>query len=174
MDVCKLWVQAQPITILATFYWTFQCQKELHCISEPLNKYNIGLPCLHITLLSVPNQILFAFFIIDSFDFLPLSLNSHSPACFSFSHLFLPLYFLSVDIRFLFVYFLSALGCKVLRDPLNGKVTISSTKTGGTAEYECNRGFQLLGDSTLICKSNGRWKGVVPVCEGREDKTPFT
>ena len=98
--------------------------------------------------------------------------QQHPSQVLSCSHLRHPL--CNLLLSFHFLYFFTAIGCQTLRNPLNGKITISSTTTNSTAKYECNRGFRLLGDSTLVCQSNGHWKGVVAVCEGTKDNAPFT
>ncbi|CAI8053959.1 P-selectin [Geodia barretti] len=55
--------------------------------------------------------------------------------------------------------------CPLLRDPDNGNVNLSGNTFGQTAEYTCNDGFNLVGDSILMCGADGQWTGDSPVCE---------
>ena len=49
----------------------------------------------------------------------------------------------------------------------NGQV---STSNGGlypsTATYTCSSGYELIGDITRSCQTNGAWAGSAPVCQG--------
>ena len=55
-------------------------------------------------------------------------------------------------------------GCPVLGDPANGMVTWTSFTTGSVATYECDRGFELVGQMTRTCRRNLEWSGVPPIC----------
>ena len=57
--------------------------------------------------------------------------------------------------------------CPTLSDPANGNVELGGISLGDTAEYTCNNGFNLVGESVLICGADGQWIGDSPVCEGR-------
>ena len=57
--------------------------------------------------------------------------------------------------------------CPSLNDPANGNVNVSGDSFGQTAEYTCNNGFNLIGDSILTCGPDGQWSGNPPVCEGK-------
>ena len=48
----------------------------------------------------------------------------------------------------------------------NGKVSLSGVSTGDTATFTCNDGYELVGDSSLICLSDGTWDSSPPVCQG--------
>ena len=54
--------------------------------------------------------------------------------------------------------------CPGLSDPSNGEVTVSGHRTGDTAVYSCEDGFELLGDVMRTCMSNSEWSGEAPVC----------
>ena len=41
---------------------------------------------------------------------------------------------------------------------------IISNRVGGRAEYTCDEGFTLRGQSWRKCLGNGRWSGKAPVC----------
>ena len=57
--------------------------------------------------------------------------------------------------------------CPTLNDPANGNVNLSGDTLRQTAEYTCNTGFSLVGDSILTCGPDGQWSGNPPVCEGK-------
>jgi CUB/sushi domain-containing protein len=54
--------------------------------------------------------------------------------------------------------------CPPLIDPDNGNVKLSGDTFGQTAEYTCNNGFDLVGESMLMCGADGLWIGNPPVC----------
>jgi hypothetical protein len=57
--------------------------------------------------------------------------------------------------------------CPTLNDPDNGNLELSGNTFGQTAEYTCNTGFNLIGESILMCGADGQWigDGDSPVCE---------
>ena len=59
---------------------------------------------------------------------------------------------------------ISTTECPVLNDPANGMVTWTSLTTGGVATYECDSGFELVGDEMRDCQSNSLWSGEAPIC----------
>ena len=54
--------------------------------------------------------------------------------------------------------------CPTLVAPANGSLVLSGNTFGETANYTCNTGFILEGDSTLTCGGDGQWTGSPPVC----------
>ena len=57
--------------------------------------------------------------------------------------------------------------CDTLADPTNGQVS----HTGGTmfrhaANYNCDTGYKLVGNSTRTCQATGVWSGSEPTCQG--------
>ena len=57
------------------------------------------------------------------------------------------------------------LDCGPLSKPDNGDVVLNAgTKYEAVANYSCNDGFQLVGDTSRICKNTGTWSGVQPTC----------
>ena len=65
------------------------------------------------------------------------------------------------------VFLLStAVDCGTLPDPVNGQVNTTGTTLGQTATYSCNRGYNLVGDSTRTCQATGAWSGSAPTCQG--------
>jgi len=55
--------------------------------------------------------------------------------------------------------------CGTLEDPDNGRVEFSNTTFESTANYTCNLGYSLNGNSTRTCETNGEWSGDSPSCE---------
>eukprot|EP00117_Sycon_ciliatum_P036248 scpid11835/ scgid3889/ Sushi, von Willebrand factor type A, EGF and pentraxin domain-containing protein 1 len=49
--------------------------------------------------------------------------------------------------------------------PMNGGVSGTSFNVGATIRYECERGFVLVGASSVTCQSDGSWSSSVPLCE---------
>ena len=64
---------------------------------------------------------------------------------------------------------LIAFDCGDLPPPMNGQVSISNGTLypSGSAVYECDIGFNLLGSMYRSCLFNG-WSGVEPICESNE------
>ena len=60
----------------------------------------------------------------------------------------------------------SVVDCGGLSSPQNGQVILTNTTFGSTATYQCDEGFNLIGDMQRICQSNGVWSGNEPTCEG--------
>ena len=52
--------------------------------------------------------------------------------------------------------------------PKNGKRTGNEFGIGSTVSFSCNQGYELIGNSSLTCQSDGQWSGIVPICEGLE------
>ena len=61
---------------------------------------------------------------------------------------------------------LTVVDCGSLDDPENGRVLLSTTLFGSAATYECDTGFNLIGDMERTCQENGQWTGGAPTCEG--------
>ena len=55
--------------------------------------------------------------------------------------------------------------CDALSKPANGNVS-SNGSLYDTATYFCDDGYELIGDSKIMCQSNGMWSGSPPVCQG--------
>jgi hypothetical protein len=53
--------------------------------------------------------------------------------------------------------------CPPLEKPLNGDVNYTNTTYFSEAKYVCDKGYQLIGDKSRICK--GTWTGEAPVCK---------
>lgn len=46
----------------------------------------------------------------------------------------------------------------------NGNVTYSSLAYGSRANYSCNKGYAVKGQTIRICDRRGHWSGVAPQC----------
>ena len=64
-----------------------------------------------------------------------------------------------------FILFL-AIDCGVLENPTNGEVITGGTTLGLSVTYTCNSGYELVGDATRTCESNGLWSNSEPTCLG--------
>lgn len=61
--------------------------------------------------------------------------------------------------------------CERLTNPEHGQAMPNSTvQFMGSATYSCEDGFQLLGDKTRICQSDGSWSGREPNCSEKSNK----
>ena len=72
--------------------------------------------------------------------------------------------FISILIHFLNAPGSGTIMCPALENPPNGNLVLSGNTVGETADYTCNTGFILVGDSTLTCGGDGQWSGSPPVC----------
>ena len=64
--------------------------------------------------------------------------------------------------------------CGNLTDPANGQVNhTAGTSLGQTANYSCNTGYNLVGDSTRTCQATEEWTGSAPTCQGTFVINPF-
>ncbi|UYV79614.1 CTLSE2 [Cordylochernes scorpioides] len=56
--------------------------------------------------------------------------------------------------------------CQAPPPTANGRYYLTSNSTiyGSVAEYLCDSGFTLVGNTRLLCVSNGFWNGDAPIC----------
>ena len=52
-----------------------------------------------------------------------------------------------------------AVDCGTPPGPANGTVTLTGTLVGFRATYQCESGFRVVGDSTVVCQADGTWSG---------------
>ena len=65
--------------------------------------------------------------------------------------------------RFSIVSFISE--CPALSSPDHGQVTPGgSVPYPDTVNYTCNSGFNIIGETTRNCQSDGSWSGTDPTC----------
>ena len=65
------------------------------------------------------------------------------------------------------VVFHTAISCEALSDPSNGRVEVNSLAFESVAEYSCNTGYELDGDSERECGGEGTWSGIAPLCRSK-------
>ena len=68
----------------------------------------------------------------------------------------------STLVHFIITLTICFIVCDSLSNPAGGAVSI----TCSTATYSCNNGYNLIGNDTMTCQSNGYWSGQPPICEG--------
>ena len=57
--------------------------------------------------------------------------------------------------------------CGSLSDPSDGQVNFTATTEGSVANYTCDTGYDLVGDTTRTCQSDGQWSGSEPTCQSK-------
>ena len=61
----------------------------------------------------------------------------------------------------------TAVDCGTLTNPANGNVSqTAGTTFRKTANYSCNTGYNLVGDSNRTCQATRMWSGSAPTCQG--------
>ena len=68
-------------------------------------------------------------------------------------------------------FFVAAVDCGDLNNPDNGMVSLDGTRLNSVATYQCNTGYDLMGDTERRCTELGQWSGSQPVCQS---KSTFT
>ena len=63
----------------------------------------------------------------------------------------------------------SVIVCPPLRDPTFGRVRLSGNTPGSTATYTCVDRYELDGEPTRTCQSNGQWSGDAPTCTRKSE-----
>ena len=71
---------------------------------------------------------------------------------------------------------ITASECPALSTLQNGTVspanaTTSNSDNGRIVRFECDYGFELVGDATTTCLANGSWKNTVPKCSEIPENT---
>ena len=65
-------------------------------------------------------------------------------------------------------YFFTVVNCSAkIAKPINSHVHIESNQYQGIARYECNSGYELVGQDVRKCQDNGHWSGTPPQCIGK-------
>ena len=58
-----------------------------------------------------------------------------------------------------------AVDCGGLPAPSNGRITVTASTFGGKATYNCDTGYDLIGNTSRMCAANGDWTGSAPTCQ---------
>ena len=69
-------------------------------------------------------------------------------------------------------FILSGISCDPPLIPKYGKLKEVSSHHyfKSIVTYECNKGYDMIGKSTMECLLNKAWSGTVPVCQGKAFK----
>ena len=59
-----------------------------------------------------------------------------------------------------------AVMCPTLMNPLNGRVSYSSTEYSSVATYTCDLGYEVFGPLARTCQANEVWSGSETTCQG--------
>ncbi|KAH3822249.1 hypothetical protein DPMN_124023 [Dreissena polymorpha] len=68
------------------------------------------------------------------------------------------------ELRKIFNATCSNMDCGQLTAPINGTVTMNSTKYEGIASFACDTGFYMSGSNTTSCNASGNWDTTTPSC----------
>ncbi|XP_060077759.1 sushi, von Willebrand factor type A, EGF and pentraxin domain-containing protein 1-like, partial [Ylistrum balloti] len=68
----------------------------------------------------------------------------------------------------------STVECPALRNIPNGLVNMLGRTFTSKAEYSCNQGYDLEGESVRICKPEGFWSGNTPSCQAGSCSPPIS
>lgn len=60
--------------------------------------------------------------------------------------------------------YLSVIRCGYVGSISNGNVTVTKSSYNGTASFECDTGYEMIGVSQRICQLNGKWSERNPEC----------
>ena len=71
---------------------------------------------------------------------------------------------LSFFIVFSFVFL--GVNCGDLQRPNNGSRLGETTTFQSTIRFECDAGFEVIGQAIAVCQVNGNWSSITPTCEG--------
>ncbi|XP_064397056.1 sushi, von Willebrand factor type A, EGF and pentraxin domain-containing protein 1-like isoform X3 [Halichondria panicea] len=55
--------------------------------------------------------------------------------------------------------------CVSLESPTNGQIFLNGTQIGDTVSYQCDTGFNLVGEVNRTCNSVGLWTSSQPTCQ---------
>ena len=62
-------------------------------------------------------------------------------------------------------YFHAVVDCEPLSAPTNGDVKDPVTTYQSVATYQCNTGYDLIGESSRTCQADGNWSEQEPICQ---------
>lgn len=52
-------------------------------------------------------------------------------------------------------------------------MSVSGNTVGAIATYSCHPGFELVGRRVRVCRNDGQYSGVEPICKGMLINGPF-
>ncbi|XP_041840984.1 sushi, von Willebrand factor type A, EGF and pentraxin domain-containing protein 1 isoform X2 [Melanotaenia boesemani] len=65
-----------------------------------------------------------------------------------------------------------ARGCDSLKQLLHGKVLEHSMNTGHALEFQCDKGYRLVGDQLVVCMGGNTWSSTFPTCQPKSCPPP--
>ena len=66
------------------------------------------------------------------------------------------------------ICFITDSRCSAKKSLPYGRILSQDTKPGGQIKFECDKGYKLLGSSTMTCE-NRMWTGEEPTCSSKKD-----
>ena len=54
--------------------------------------------------------------------------------------------------------------CPNVSEPVNGEMLLPGLLVDDIATFTCNTGYELVGEQTITCQTNGTWSNSPPVC----------
>lgn len=63
-------------------------------------------------------------------------------------------------------------GCDSPKQMLHGKVLEHNLNTGRAVEFQCDKGYSLLGDPLVVCMGDDTWSSVFPTCQPKSCPAP--
>lgn len=58
-----------------------------------------------------------------------------------------------------------AKGCDSPKQMLYGKAQEHNLNTGRAVEFQCDKGYNLVGDSLVVCMGGNTWSSAFPTCQ---------
>uniref|UniRef100_A0A672YPS0 Sushi, von Willebrand factor type A, EGF and pentraxin domain-containing protein 1 n=1 Tax=Sphaeramia orbicularis TaxID=375764 RepID=A0A672YPS0_9TELE len=68
--------------------------------------------------------------------------------------------------------FLLARGCDGLKQIPHGKVQELNLNTGRALEFQCDKGYRLVGDPLVVCMGGSTWSSTFPSCQPKSCPAP--
>lgn len=69
-----------------------------------------------------------------------------------------------IKLCFKFVFCSILVSCGTVPEVKNGSFSIATNGSTSTAEFNCETGYSITGDTTIQCDSNGLWESTFPEC----------
>lgn len=61
-----------------------------------------------------------------------------------------------------------AKGCDSPKQMLHGKVQEHNLNTGRAVEFQCDKGYTLVGDPLVVCIGGSTWSSTFPTCQRKK------
>lgn len=59
----------------------------------------------------------------------------------------------------------AARGCDSTKQMLHGTVQEHNLNTGRALEFQCDKGYNLVGDPLVVCIGGNTWSSTFPTCQ---------